>query len=116
MAKVFFKPNPKVISEKKPKSYSLKRSKIKPRSKKREAENKVYLMLREKFLRDNPVCFIEGCGKMANTVEHTAGRGINYLKVSTWKPCCLEHNLELENNPAMSKKYQLSKIHGKQKL
>ncbi len=113
-----FKP---VKSEKQP--YTIKRSPIKKKpykipkmSKKREAENKVYLMLREKFLRDNPVCFIKGCGKVANTIEHSAGRGINFLKVATWKPCCLEHNLELENNPALSKEYQVSKIHGGKKL
>lgn len=108
------KPQPKEKKRRTP----LKKSKvkIKPRSKKREAENKVYLMLREKFLRDNPVCFIDGCEKVANTIEHTQGRGINFLNVSTWKPCCLEHNLELENNPELSKKYQLSKIHGKKKI
>ena len=34
-----------------------------------------------------------------------------YLDERFWKPCCLAHNLELENNPELSKKYQLSKIH-----
>ncbi len=89
--------------------------KIKPMSKKREAENKVYVMLRRRFLKDNPVCFIKACDKQANTIEHTAGRGINFLNVSTWKPCCLEYNLELENNPELSREYQVSKIHGGKK-
>ena len=31
-------------------------------------------------------------------------------------PCCNFHNLELENNPDLSKQYQLSKIHGGKKL
>lgn len=38
-----------------------------------------------------------------------------FLDVRFWKPCCLEHNLELENNPELSKQYQLSKIHGGKK-
>ena len=38
-----------------------------------------------------------------------------YLDIRFWKPCCLAHNLELENNPELSKKYQLSKIHGGKK-
>lgn len=89
---------------------------IKKVSKKRNIENKEYSKLRLKFLADNPKCFIEGCNKIADTIEHSAGRGKNYLNVETWKPCCLEHNLELENNPELSKKYQLSKIHGGKKM
>ena len=89
---------------------------IKKISNKRKVENKEYNKLRKAFLAENTVCFIEGCNKVADTIEHTAGRGINYLNVDTWKPCCLEHNLELENNPELSKKYQLSKIHGGKKI
>lgn len=73
-------------------------------------------------------CFIDGCNKKANTVEHTRGRKgfadewARDNKVSLlldkrfWQPCCIEHNLELENNPELSKQYQLSKIHGGTKL
>jgi hypothetical protein len=89
---------------------------IKKLSQKRLNQNSEYLKLRMEFLSDNPKCFIEGCEKIGNTIEHTAGRGINYLNVETWKPCCLEHNLELENNPELSKKYQVSKIHGGKKM
>lgn len=89
---------------------------IKKVSKKRNLENREYTKLRKAFLAENATCFIEGCNKIADTIEHTAGRGINYLNVDTWKPCCLEHNLELENNAELSKKYQLSKIHGGKKL
>ena len=95
-----------------------KPKRIRPVSEKRKAENIVYSELRRVFLNrpENKVCFIEGCNKPASTIEHRAGRGSNFLNVSTWAPCCLEHNLELENNSELSKKYQLSKIHGGQKL
>ena len=76
---------------------------------------------------ENKICFIDGCGKLATTVEHRAGRlgyADEYAKENNipltlderfWAGCCLEHNLELENNPEMSKKYQLSKIHNGKK-
>lgn len=87
-------------------------------SKKRKVEMLQYSVLRTEFLAkpENRICFIDGCNKKANTIEHRAGRGINYLNVETWAGCCLEHNLELENNPELSKKYQLSKISGKEKI
>jgi len=89
---------------------------IKKVSKKRNLENKEYTKLRRRFLAENTTCFIEGCNKIADTIEHTQGRGKNYLNVETWKPCCLEHNLELETNSELSKKYQLSKLHGGKKI
>lgn len=102
---------------------------IKTVSKKRQAEIPQYKKLRFEFLNkpENKICFIGGCGKRANTVEHTRGRkgfadqwarnnNISlYLDVRYWKPCCLEHNLELENNTELSKAYQLSKLTGKKK-
>jgi hypothetical protein len=98
-------------------------------SKKRQVENLQYQVLRKEFLekKENQTCFIDGCHKRADTIEHTAGRlGYYddwardnkvslYLDVRFWKPCCLQHNLELENNPELSKKYQLSKLTGKPK-
>lgn len=102
---------------------------IKKVSKKRQIENAKYIVLRISFLSNpkNKICFIDGCEKEATSIEHSAGRlgfyddfardnNISlYLDVRFWKPCCLEHNLELENNPELSKKYQLSKIHGGKK-
>ena len=76
---------------------------------------------------ENSICFISGCNSRANTIEHTRGRvgyaddfarenGITlYLDERFWKPCCLHHNQELENNPELSKAYQLSKLTGKKK-
>ncbi|MDR2223591.1 MAG: hypothetical protein LBE34_12805 [Flavobacteriaceae bacterium] len=115
-------------------SYSCQSKYAKPKrvnkvSKKRQEDNEIYSVIRKEFLSKeyNQICFIEGCNKQANTVEHSIGRigyaddwarenGITlFLDVRFWKPCCLEHNLELENNPELSKKYQLSKIHGGKK-
>lgn len=87
-------------------------------SKKRQIQNLQYSVLRTEFLgkKENQICFIDGCNKQATTIEHRAGRwGKNFLDTSTWAGCCLDHNLELENNPELSKQYQLSKIHGGKK-
>lgn len=93
--------------------------KIPKKSKKRIVDEAKYSVLRIEFLGkpENRICFIDGCNQPATSIEHRAGRwGSNYLDTSTWAGCCLKHNLELENNPELSKKYQLSKITGKHKL
>jgi hypothetical protein len=105
----------------------IKRSQkpIKKVSKKQAVILAKYSVLRIQFLGrpENKFCFIEGCGKLATTIEHQKGRkGFadewakeNNISLTIderfFKPCCLFHNLELENNPELSKKYQLSKIH-----
>lgn len=100
------------------------------RSKKGQKEDRKYTVKRLQFLAipGNQRCFIDGCNKRADTVEHTMGRegyaddwarenDISlYLDERFWKPCCLDHNLELERNSELSEKYQLSKISGKQKI
>lgn len=88
-------------------------------SQKRKIENLKYTAQRIVFLGkpENQICFIEGCNKKADTIEHRSGRwGKNFLDESTWAGCCSAHNIELENNPELAKKYQLSKIHGGKKL
>lgn len=72
-------------------------------------------------------CFIDGCTNVATTCEHRMGRKgyadewarENNIPLMIDKrylaACCIYHNLELENNPELSKKYQLSKITGKPK-
>lgn len=116
--------------QKKPNLQLSKMKPIKKVSDKRALENIIYKSERIKFLQlpENKNCFIEGCNSEANTIEHIMGRkgfadeyarenNISlYLDKRFWKPCCLKHNLELENNPELSKKYQLSKISGKPKL
>jgi hypothetical protein len=99
-------------------------------SDKRKIENIIYTSTRIKFLMlpENKICFIDECRNLATTIEHSAGRigfyddwarenNISlYLDQRFWKPCCNFHNLELERNSELSKKYQLSKIHGGEKL
>lgn len=102
----------------KPKVFKLSQ-KINRVSDKRKIQELQYSVDRKVFLEkpENRICFIEGCNKPSTTIEHRAGRwGSNYLNKETWAGCCLEHNIELENNPELSKKYQLSKITGKPKL
>ena len=116
------KPEKRQPKEKKPlKRTELKRSHkpIKKFSATRLREKPIYDRTRKKFLDhpDNQFCFIKGCGKTATTIEHIFGRrGNNYLDMSTWKPCCWEHNQELETNSELSAEYQMSKISGKKKL
>lgn len=112
--------------QKRPNLQLSKMKNIKKVSDKRALENIIYNSERIKFLQlpENKKCFIEWCNLEANTIEHSMGRkgfadeyarenNISlYLDKRFWKPCCLKHNLELENNPELSKKYQLSKIHG----
>lgn len=95
------------------------KAKIKNVSDKRKVENREYTIKRLQFLAQpgNQKCFIEGCKNKADSIEHRAGRwGDNYLDTTTWAPCCNFHNLELERNPELSQKYQLSKISGKEKI
>lgn len=77
-----FNPQPKPLPT--PKKAKKPLNKV---SKKRSVENKVYLMLREKFLRDNPICVITG--EPASQVHHTYSgkdRAKYFLIVVTWLP------------------------------
>jgi alanine-alpha-ketoisovalerate/valine-pyruvate aminotransferase len=97
-------------------------------SKKREQLNRIYEKVRIEVLSEAKFkCFIDGCKNVANTCEHRMGRKgyadewarENNIPLLIDKrylaPCCNFHNLELENNPELSKQYQLSKIHGGKK-
>lgn len=101
--------------ERKPKKTYI----IQNNSKKRSTQNRQYLKDRKDFLSlpENQICFIEGCNRKATTIEHRAGR-IESLLLDRrfWAACCAEHNLELESNPELSAKYQLSKFHEGKKI
>lgn len=119
-----------ISAEKNKDNPKSKPKEIPKQSAKRKKENPKYTVLRLQFLAipGNQRCFIDGCNKRADTVEHIMGRkgfadqwardnNISlYLDVRFWKPCCNDHNLELERNSELSEKYQLSKISGKQKI
>lgn len=103
---------------------------IKRASKKRLAEERVYFAQRKEFLNrpENQNCYIPGCTKRATTIEHIKGRQgyadaakrqkqiTLFLDQDYWRPCCLNHNLQLENDPELSQANQLSKIHQGAKL
>lgn len=114
----------KYQSEKIAKSQQPKKA-IAKVSEKRKTINKIYETVRIEVLSESKFkCFIDGCKNVANTIEHSAGRIGFYddwardnniplvIDKRFLKACCLFHNGELENNPELSKKYQLSKIHG----
>lgn len=100
-------------------------------SKKRAAEKPQYDKERIDFLAlpENKYCKIQGptCTNIATTIEHTRGRNgyadeekrileiTLYLDKDFWLPACCNCNLELENNPELSRQFQLSKIHGGKK-
>lgn len=97
-------------------------------SQKRIVLNRIYEKVRIEVLSEAKFkCFIENCKNVANSVEHRMGRKgyadewarENDIPLLIDKrylaACCNYHNLELENNPELSKQYQLSKIHGGKK-
>ena len=80
-------------------------------SKKRSAENKVYLMLREKFLRDNPFCAVMKI-EPSTEVHHTYSgkdREKYFLVVSTWIAVSREGHNWIHNNPKESREMKLLK-------
>lgn len=121
----------KPISDHKPEKVEKKKAKpIKKHSVKRKADEREYSFNRKEFLNlpENKKCFVDGCNRNANTIEHLKGRkgyADDFARLNDiplllddrfWKPCCLKHNLEFETNPELSKKYQLSQIHEGKKI
>ena len=120
--------------EKKRKNSSKSASKPKNRQSKKTASiSRKYTPQRKEYLQRpwNKNCVIksEKCTGLANTIEHSRGRGDYYvdewaeenevpltLDERFWKPACLNCNLELENNAELSRAHQLSKIHGGKKI
>lgn len=120
-----FRPDPKKEPAKKKDPAPIKKQsdKMIKNIKEYSAGRKIFLSLPE-----NKKCFVKGCKKNATTIEHTKGRqGFAddharendiplLLDERYWKPCCLDHNLEFERNPELSKEYQESKIHSGKKI
>lgn len=102
-----------ITDEKPEKSLPKTKKPLNKVSKKREAENKIYAIESKEFIKGEK-CYIEGCNKSAEGIDHQKGRwGKNFLDKKYWKPCCNSHNQELENNSELKKKYHISKISGK---
>lgn len=97
-------------------------------SAKRKVLNPLYKTVSVEVLAEAKfVCFIDNCKNVANTCEHLKGRkgfadewardnNIPLLIDKRFlRACCWTHNIELENNPELSKQYQLSKLHNGKK-
>lgn len=111
--------------EKKRAKVSIGPKRIKKVSVRRSDLNKLYEKVRlEVLCSANFKCFVDGCTRTANTIEHRMGkRGFaddfgreNNIPLLIDKrflsACCFRHNIEFETNSALSRQYQLSKIHG----
>lgn len=80
-------------------------SPISEREKKRLAK---YRPIRDKFLKENPVCMIEGCNGKSE-LHHFYGRIGDYLwDVRYFKNLCRKHHTQVEENPEFAYENGLS--------
>lgn len=90
-----FNPDPK--SEPKEKK---KQKPIKPLSKKREKQNKIYLTIRKVFLENHPNCEVklEGCTKIASEIHHAEKRtGHKLTDIEGFVAICRNCHIKVEN-------------------
>ena len=93
-----------------PKGLSKPVAKPNPISKKMQANQREYTDLRKLFMITHPTCqakLVE-CTGTATDVHHKAGRGENYLKISTWLAVCRKCHQWIEENPVEAKELGLS--------
>lgn len=83
---------------------------IKPVSKKMRKSMSEYDKKRTAFLAMYPYCQakLPGCSGTATDVHHKAGRGENYLKISTWLAVCRYCHHWIEVHPQTAKEMGLS--------
>lgn len=85
---------------------------IKRNTKKRAAQNRLYLKIRAKFLSENELCQagLEGCTYFATEVHHQEGRiGERLTDVSKFLGTCHSCHQKIEHQPKMAKSKGLSK-------
>lgn len=77
----------------------MKRTRLRPMSKKREVAAREYSAKRTDFLAEHPKC--QKCGTRHSTdVHHKAGRlGTNYLDTQTWAALCRRCHDDIHLNP-----------------
>lgn len=82
---------------------------IKQFSTKREKKNEVYSVMRKLFLAkpENAVCRgkLKGCTGSSQelTIQHTKGRGIYLLDMTTWIPLCINCHRWVTDHPELAK-------------
>lgn len=89
----------------------LKKSatKIRPISKKRAAQERVYSKQRIEKLEKDPICQFPGCEAPATEVHHPAGRiGELLTKSELFVSLCHPHHVHVELNPIEAKELGLS--------
>ena len=85
----------------------MKRTRLRPVSKKRAALNVEYRKLRKAFLLEHQVCEFSGCRSHSRDVHHRSGRGPNLLRVETWLALCRKHHDLVHANPKKSRELGL---------
>src|ERR1035437_7546936 len=75
-----------------------KRTPISKVSKKRLAELKIYSVLRKDYLKDNPICEVDGCKNKSIEIHHKKGRGVLLNVVKYWMFFCQNHNNWIGDN------------------
>ena len=74
----------------------MKRTRLRPISKKRQAEMKIYAKERKAFLEENPICQICGNDK-SEVIHHGRGRtGSYYLDKRYWKAVSIRCHAKAE--------------------
>lgn len=78
-------------------------------SKKSLDKMKRYRAVRDKFLKENPICMYPGCNSREVTLHHGRGRIGYFLTDKRWfKALCWPHHQHIENHPAEALKLRLS--------
>lgn len=74
-------------------------SKLKPRTAKRAAEERIYSKLRKQFLIDHPFCAC-GCGRESKEIQHVEGReGRRLNNTEKWAAVASECHRRIEADP-----------------
>jgi len=64
---------------------------------------KRYRIVRDKFLKENPICMYPGCISLEVTLHHGKGRlGSLLTDKRFFKSLCWPHHQHIENNPALA--------------
>jgi hypothetical protein len=87
----------------------LRRTRLRPVSKKRRGENAYYSKKRADFLARFQWCAcaeaLFGRAKRATEVHHKSGRtGTNFLDEATWLPVCRDSHLWIHANPSEARR------------
>ena len=81
----------------------LRKTRLKPMSAKRNKDSKAYSLLRDAYLRLNPICEICIVDE-SSEIHHREGRGRNYLNTDTWLAVCRRCHKWIHTNPSLARK------------